>query len=1065
MGVRDKEKLKSNKSSIVRVIISNFDDKQIKEIKVLYNKQGGVDVIRLNGTEPDKNGKMKFNFKSASNRLEDEETYNLGENDGQTFFVTTNDDSTELCVTKKNKFTNEIIKKYRLFGEYVTTNSKEKKVIVSISDDIDYSDEKYQNSQRKNKRTVNQSTNRILLDLDVINNYRQIACSESEKIDENVIIDSKEIYKINKFLNYRSDMIIYYQIINNFIMQGSTKKDVFKNEIWRFVQSTETEAKEELLKECSNYLYNHYSKFIERYNQFLNGDKNGIKGKEINIDTEMIKNDLEKIFLILSEFRHSLVHYNYAFYKELYSGKDFIFYDKNNKEVKFSELLDLNIFKELGKIKLIKDRAVTNYLDKNSVIYVLGSNFKAIKLLDKYRDICEGKNGFNNFINSMLTVSGEENIEFKKVINEHFNQGIENLSNYIEKLKIEDSKNNKGKQRIVRLLEKKLDEQKRLNDWFDAAYVYDIHTSKQYKDLYNKRKDLVSRYSQIIEKGIDVYNKKDLTDINQELSKLNTDMKEMTKLNAKYRLQYKMQLAFGFINEEFNLDIHEFKNAFNKDKETLIAGYMAKRDKYIYSTCSKSEYGKEFPLLKLERTEAEDIFSSNRNNNLVKFYILLYLLLPDEIRGDFLGFAKKNYYDMKHVDFIEIENEENKDNFFHDLRLFERNAKKLEILNYDLISGLMDESYGKEFANKVAGFVRNKFDLPEDMDIGEYNKALILPMMKYYQIIFKLLNDIEIYALFRYSEKFKGTNSEDNNFKKAIDKVSGEGFLNFTQLMKKSINVGGKGGKYQIRNNIAHINIKELYMDPLNDYSNNKQENMSISEQIEKTISTCESKNLIGKEFKSYKCNYLYRNILNDYYMGKEQLVYALKLRKEENLVRIDDYDKNKDNVTVLRKYGLYDKNEKANLGKTIKRFKALDAEIEKIDVTAEKELKRRRELAKDRSLLHGIIRKNINFMLREIALDIIQKGEYKYINVYVYYKNDDLTKLSSLKYQCRINKGKREYILVKSKVDGDLEVIQGADNSNEIKIICNKDKDPNKKISTIDLKYKYIQNVRLVVK
>ena len=248
MDSGNKKKLKPNKSSIVRIIISNFDDKQIKEIKVLYSKQGGVDVIRLNGTEPDEKGRIKFNFKSASNRLEDEQTYSLGENDGQTFFVTTNEDETELCVTKRSKFTNEIIKEYRLFGEYVATNSNEKKVIVSVSDDIDYSGEKYQNSQRKNKRTINQSTNRMLLDLDVINNYRQIG-SESDKIDKNVIIDSKEIYKINKFLNYRSDMIIYYQIINNFLMQGSAKRDDFENEIWKYVKSTDSKTKKKFLNE------------------------------------------------------------------------------------------------------------------------------------------------------------------------------------------------------------------------------------------------------------------------------------------------------------------------------------------------------------------------------------------------------------------------------------------------------------------------------------------------------------------------------------------------------------------------------------------------------------------------------------------------------------------------------------------------------------------------------------------------------------------------------------------------------------------------------------------------
>lgn len=72
MNAGNKKKLKSNKSSIIRVIISNFNDKQVKEIKVLYAKQGEVDTIKLNSTEPDENNRMKFDFNYAYNRVEDE---------------------------------------------------------------------------------------------------------------------------------------------------------------------------------------------------------------------------------------------------------------------------------------------------------------------------------------------------------------------------------------------------------------------------------------------------------------------------------------------------------------------------------------------------------------------------------------------------------------------------------------------------------------------------------------------------------------------------------------------------------------------------------------------------------------------------------------------------------------------------------------------------------------------------------------------------------------------------------------------------------------------------------
>ena len=38
---------KQNRSSIIRIILSNYDMVGIKELKVLYQKQGGVDTFNL----------------------------------------------------------------------------------------------------------------------------------------------------------------------------------------------------------------------------------------------------------------------------------------------------------------------------------------------------------------------------------------------------------------------------------------------------------------------------------------------------------------------------------------------------------------------------------------------------------------------------------------------------------------------------------------------------------------------------------------------------------------------------------------------------------------------------------------------------------------------------------------------------------------------------------------------------------------------------------------------------------------------------------------------------------
>ncbi len=61
---------KTNKSSIIRIIISKFDNKSIKEIKVLYNKQGGVDTFTTETKVED--GKVVFTtFKEKKREFSD----------------------------------------------------------------------------------------------------------------------------------------------------------------------------------------------------------------------------------------------------------------------------------------------------------------------------------------------------------------------------------------------------------------------------------------------------------------------------------------------------------------------------------------------------------------------------------------------------------------------------------------------------------------------------------------------------------------------------------------------------------------------------------------------------------------------------------------------------------------------------------------------------------------------------------------------------------------------------------------------------------------------------------
>ena len=813
-------------------------------------------------------------------------------------------------------------------------------------------------------------------------------------------------------------------------------------------------AYENIEKSINDFILNYNNEVVQKNN-----------GEKIDISKEKIEEDLRKIFILFSKLRHSMVHYNYKFYQELYSGKDFAISDN----IMLSELLDLNIFKELSKIKGIKNKAVSNYLDKNTNIYVLNKNVNAIKLLDIYRDICERKLGFNKFINDIITVSGEENKQYKEMVIKHFNREVNRLSEYLK-----GSKGNK------RNLEKKMEEYKKIQEWFGGPYVYDIHSSKVYKDLYIERKDLVDEYSQIIEAGINNDNKKRLTEINEALFRLNKDMKKITKLNSKYRLQYKLQLAFGFILEEFNLDISKFMKDFNKDndKDLTILDFIEKREIYLNKSLSRKDDRLEKIINDYKFRETEDIFYSDRDNNLVKLYILMYLLLPYEIRGDFLGFVKKNYYDMKHVDFIDKKDENNKETFFHDLRLFEKNIRKLQIIDYSLSSKLLDKEDMENIEKKLSDYIFKKvgIELPENMDIGQFNKSLILPLMKNYQIIFKLLNDIEISALFKIAEK--GNNGKSITFKEAIAKVRKKDRnknikkdrnenINFSLVMKMALN---KSASYKIRNNIAHINMEKLYIDPLNNYLDNTLNNKTISEQIEEIIDICIDEGVTGKE--------LNNNIINDYYMKKERLVFNLKLRNQDDTVSIDKQKRLNDKKSILKKYRLNYKD--VNLSEIIRKINNLEEEISSIKEDSKYNSDKKIKLSKDISLLNGILRQDIIFKVKKISLDMIQKNEYRYVSINIYDRinKEDYNIDLKVKDKLLVSTCYRD-IYTNKKVNSVVEYsddckvvyisIHGKKYNIKLKfddkmLIIEFDKDIKKSKQIVNLESKYIQNVKFIV-
>lgn len=900
-----------NKSSIIRVIISRFNDKGIQEFKVLYNKQGGVDTFTC---LTDYNEKKEIIFKSVTpRRREYSDTF-------PNQSISSDDKSVEITKIVNGKET----RRYRITISLNPNNEKE--VELKVSDLLKNNSE---------KRKAESSTKRLLLDKDLMERYGQIAqCKKDE-------IDSQKIYKIKRFLDYRSNMLIYFQFINDFLVKGTDKE-----EIWRFVDRKNHVINSEFIEGISsNILENYITQEITDHN--LRADKINEKNSDKPfkdkihkfslLDKDKFKGDIEKILFLFADFRHHLMHYNYTYFENLFEEKKIeIEIGKKNEEL--SEVLNLSFFEELQKIPKLREENKKNYLDDDTTLRVLGKEKKAETIYNAYNLLCNRKNGFNKFINSIFTNDGIEDSDFKELIIEGFNKRLDFLRNSIETGKMRDKV---IEQKTLKKMKEELNEKNKIIKLIGTPYIWDIHTCKEYKELYNQRKNKIAEQSKLISVGKNDTNKKRITDLNSELLAIKNKMEEITKLNAKMRLEAKLQVAFGFLYVNYSvitlkneknketkkyeqkkyrsININGFLNNFDTSKLREITTFLENRELYLQvpRDCFEDKIPMDFNLKSFEQIPAieEGFLSNNIENNLSKFYVLMYLLIPLELRGDFLGFVKNHYYDIKNIDFVEIKEKETDkgyDKFFHNLRLFEKNSKKFEIIKYrivdfkDLEDRLSDIYVKFGIDPTTIEFVENS----GNKDTKLFDKNILLPLMKYYQYIFKLLNDIEIHALFRYGseiaprfnlgmklnlsetiKEIKGLVIEDGEEKK-----KGKGDLNFSELMVinqlnipasdfykekfiiyKEI-VSKESGRvltnqlakeeinlfktlYKLRNKIAHLNYKELFLDLL------FEENININKELEEILMAVKKINLNDNKI-------LRITFINDFYMKKEQFIF-----------------------------------------------------------------------------------------------------------------------------------------------------------------------------------------------
>lgn len=910
--------------------MSNYDDKGLKEFKVLYNKQGGVDTFTCKTDIVD----GTIIFLEIEKHLRD-----FG--DDFSWDISSDGKSVEITKLINGKET----RKYKVSIKNSSTKDKKNLVELEVED---------LKESAIDRRRTKSSTKRVLLSKDVMERYAEIAFSKKERWEE---IDSQKIYKVKRFLDYRSNMLIYFQFINDFLTKGIPDEldkngEIKQLELWKLIDDDET-ISDKNLNQVSKNLYTYISQEIKDSQTRAENNREKNKEKEHfkefyafnDISEESIREDVKKFIYLYANLRHNLMHYNYSFFENLFEGKDLVI--EKTKSL-LSSTLDLNIFKELSNIVELREENKTNYLDDETTIRVLGKEKKAKTLHKIYSILCSRKNGFNKFINSFFSTDGIEEEFLKSEIKKDF---LERL-NWVEKSLIEKInnppsdtklkyKNDKTIENMTKEKEEKLELISLLNPQVSdyktenfTPYYWDIHQSPSYKKLYNDRKVLVSELSKLIAIGINSDTKKRITDLNAELLKIKIKMEKITKLNSKIRLQYKLQMAFGFIYANYSkvykekrvLNINGFVQNFdptklNKEKELESRLIYLKAPYNIFEDNKSLDFN--MKIVENIPVSEKSIFRIKPENNLSKFYILSYLLLPVELRGDFLGYVKHHYYGIKNVDFEEIPDikedkpNENSDSFFHNLRLFEKNSKKFELIKYRLV----------EFGNLKDHLPRiyEKFGIKPDVleyiensgnkDSKLFDRNILLPIMKYYQHIFKLLNDIEVHALLRFSEK------DSISLDESIKECSKGKFLNFGKLLflsrygleakkdnkfkdifnrENGLSITKDDAKterkkyfeiFETRNKIAHLNYKQLFHDLLFD------SNININKELEGIIQETKT---IGLNAQT-----LGYNFLNDFYMRKEMFISN---QKKSSMTLINNplsKDKDTKEIGLLKLYGL----------------------------------------------------------------------------------------------------------------------------------------------------------------
>ena len=454
--------------------------------------------------------------------------------------------------------------------------------------------------------------------------------------------------------------------------------------------------------------FNNKNKELIEYFKFAINDKlkndNGYL-KEYVANDETIKKDLQNVKEVFSAIRHALMHFEYDFFEKLFNNVE-ICIDKEGNN-KLSDLLNiefLNIM--IDKLDKLNIDTRKEFIDDEKVM-LFGEEISLKKLYGLYAHTAINRVAFNKLINRFMIENGVENEALKNYFNSKARGGI--------------------------------------------AYEIDIHQNSAYKKLYIRHKDLVGRLSALSDGN-------EIAETNKEISELKAKMKAITKANSLKRLEHKLRLAFGFIYTEYQ-DYEAFKNNFDTEIKTgkfstiafeQIKGYydVTFEDKKPKTKEKLDKVAKQIDQLSLKDLIGDD--------TLLKVILLIYIFLPKEIKGEFLGFIKKYYHDTKHIE----EDTKDKDEGFVDtfpvglkLKVLEKNIRSLSILKHSLSYQAKYNKKDEHFyeAGNRHGRFYKKLGISHNQE--EFDKSVYAPLLRYYASLFKLLNDFEIYSLAKHVEE------------------------------------------------------------------------------------------------------------------------------------------------------------------------------------------------------------------------------------------------------------------------------------------------------------------------